>query len=71
VVLGLPVQHRSALWTSRWMLLRPLIAVQITAPEAVDKPLGLSYVSAERGGFHPHLACPAVPAGDAMPFHQG
>jgi hypothetical protein len=29
------------------------------------------YVSAQRGCFHPHRACPAVPAGDILAFHPG
>jgi hypothetical protein len=29
------------------------------------------YVSAGRGCFHPHRACPAVRAGDVLSFHPG
>ena len=43
------------------------VAVQVTALQPIDEKLCLLYVGAQCGCFHPHFACPAVPA-DTMAF---
>jgi hypothetical protein len=65
LLLGLQVHHGSGL-SSGWTLFCALVAAQVAALQPVNENLCLLNVSAQRGCFNPHRACPAVPAGDIL-----